>query len=118
MDAIELQNRLKNFTHRMVSLCESIPLTDKCRVFEHQLLSFAYALETPVQTFPRNLKPLPFSLSIALDELHQALRLLDVMADRELLCISKVLEIKSQGDALTLMFPARWIKTQTTNRNY
>ena len=117
MDAIELQNRLKNFTHRMVSLCESIPLTDKCRVFEHQLLSFAYAIDAPVQTFRQNVKPLDVSLNVAIDELLQALFHFDIVTKRNLIPVSRVSDLKKQGDVLATMLNAPEIKKQQSNRN-
>lgn len=117
MDAIELQNRLKNVTHLMVNLCESVPLTARCRVFEHQLLSFAYALDAPAHSFRQNTKPLEVSLNIACDETRHALTLLNLVADQKFISVQRSAELATKGEVIAAMFTMPVMKNQLSNRN-
>ena len=90
---------------------------NKAQLTWPKLLSFAYAIDAPVHTFRQNVKPLDVSLNVAFDELLQALFHFDIVTKRNLIPVSRVSDLKKQGDVLATMLNAPEIKKQQSNRN-
>jgi len=103
MNAVELQNRLKQFAYRVVPLCESLPTKKISRVIEDQLLRSAISAAAKYRAACKAQSPKAFSakLSIAFEEIDESLFWLEVIDDLKLLGKSKMILILKEADELT-----------------
>ena len=108
MTSQELQNRLKSFAYRTVPLCESLPVKKVSKVIEDQLLRSAlsaaanYRAACKVQSE----KAFKSKLSIAFEEIDEALFWLETINDLNLIQQEKIALLLKEADELTRILAA------------
>src|SRR5689334_1981090 len=103
MNAIELQQRLKDFAYRIVPLCESLPAKKASRVIERQLmrLAFSAAADYIAACKAQSKKAVAAKLSIASEEIDESLFWLEAIADLKLIGTGKLALTIKEADELT-----------------
>ena len=115
MTAEDLQKRLKQFAYRTIPLCESLPKKKISRIVEDQLLrsSFSAAANYRAACKGQSEKAFKAKISIAFEEIDEALFWLEVINDLHLIDQKKLNLILKEADELTRILAATRIKLET-----
>lgn len=118
MNALELQNRLKQFAYRIVPLCESLPAKKISKVIEGQLLRSAFSATANYRAVCKAQSPKAFisKLSIAFEEIDESLFWLEVIDDLKLLVNTKLSLILKEADELARILASarKTVQNKTT----
>jgi len=120
MDALELQARLKHFAHRIEPLCESLPSKKICKIIEDQLLQspFSAAVNYRSACKAQSAKSFTAKLSIAFEEIDEALFWLEVISELKFLKEDKMTLILKEADELTRILASSRKTSQKKIRSY
>lgn len=108
MTADELQNRLRSFAYRTVPLCESLPSKKISKIIEDQLLrsAFSAAANYRAACKAQSEKAFKAKISIAFEEVDEALFGLEVITELQLHSSEKMLLLVKEADELTRILAA------------
>ena len=114
MTAEELQNRLKAFAYRLVPLCETLPNKKISRIIEAQLLRSAFSAAANYRAACKGQSGKSFKakISIAFEEIDEALFWLETIKDLQLAKEEKLELILKEADELTRILAATRIKLE------
>lgn len=114
MTSQELQMRLKSFAYRTVPLCESLPSKKVSKVIEDQLLrsAFSAAANYRAACKAQSDKAFKSKLSIAFEEIDEALFWLEAINDLQLVKPEKIALLLKEADELTRILAATRIKLE------
>ena len=114
MTADELQKRLKTFAHRTISLCEALPRQKISKVIEDQLLRSAFSAAANYRAACKGQSDKAFKakISIAFEEIDEALFWLEAINDLKLVTAEKMASILKEADELTRILAATRIKLE------
>lgn len=117
MTSQELQNRLKSFAYRTVPLCESLPVKKVSKVIEDQLLrsAFSAAANYRAACKAQSEKAFKSKLSIAFEEIDEALFWLEAINDLNLIQQEKIALLLKEADELTRILAATRKKLESKN---
>lgn len=103
MDSIELQNRLKKFAYRVIPLCDSLPARKICKIIEDQLLRSAFSAAANYRSCckSQSVKAFKAKLSIAFEEMDEALFWLEIIMELNLIKKQKLTLLLKEADELT-----------------
>ena len=103
MNALELQKRLKEFSFRIVPLCESLPSKKTCKIIEDQLLrsAFSAAANYRAACKAQSIKAFKSKLSIAFEEIDESLFWLETISELNLLKRQKLSLILKEADEIS-----------------
>lgn len=103
MDSTQLQNRLKDFSYRIVTLCEALPKKKISLIIEDQILrsSFSAAANYRAACKAQSHKSFVSKLSIAFEEIDETLFWLEVVCDLKLIKETKLQSLIKEADELT-----------------
>ncbi|MGN6399724.1 MAG: four helix bundle protein [Flavisolibacter sp.] len=118
MTSQELQMRLKTFAYRTVPLCESLPSKKVSKVIEDQLLrsAFSAAANYRAACKAQSGKAFKSKLSIAFEEIDEALFWLETINDLKLVKQEKIALLLKEADELTRVLAATRIKLEQKER--
>lgn len=107
MDSSQLRERLTKLSYRIVPLCETLP-DKKVKIIEDQLIrsAFSAAANYRAACKEQSSKAFTSKLSIAFEEADETLFWLEVIADLNLIRISKLQDILKETDELTRILAA------------
>ena len=108
MNAKELQTRLKNFAIRLVPLCGALPNKKIARIIEDQLLrsGFSAAANYRSACNAQSKKSFSAKLSIALEEIDEAVFWLEIIEELQLIPLKKLSLIVTEAIELTKILGA------------
>ena len=108
MNSTELQLRLKKFAYRLIPLCEVFPSKKISKIIEDQLLrsAFSAAANYRAACKAQSDKAFRSKLSIAFEEMDEALFWLEVLADTKLIAGDKLSLLIKEADELTRILAA------------
>lgn len=108
MNYIELQLRIKKFALRLVPLCEVLPTRKISKIIEDQLLrsGFSAAANYRAACNAQSKKFFNAKLSIALEEIDEALFWLEIIQELELIKIEKLTLLLDEAKQLTKILDA------------
>ena len=108
MNSAELQLRLKKFAYRLIPLCEVFPSKKISKIIEDQLLrsAFSAAANYRAACKAQSDKAFRSKLSIAFEEMDEALFWLEVLADTKLIAGDKLSLLIKEADELTRILAA------------
>jgi four helix bundle protein len=114
MTSQELQARLKSFAYRTVPLCQSLPPQKISKVIEDQLLrsAFSAAANYRAACKAQSDKAFKSKLSIAFEEIDEALFWLETINDLKLVSQEKIALLLKEADELTRILVATRIKLE------
>jgi four helix bundle protein len=114
MTSQELQARLKSFAYRTVPLCQSLPPQKISKVIEDQLLrsAFSAAANYRAACKAQSEKAFKSKLSIAFEEIDEALFWLETINDLKLVSQEKIALLLKEADELTRILVATRIKLE------
>lgn len=103
MDSIELQNRLKEFAYRVITLCESLPTRKICRIIEDQLLRSAFSAAANYRSAckAQSVRAFKSKLCIAFEEMDESLFWIEVISELNLISKQKLTLLLKEADELT-----------------
>lgn len=110
MNSLELQSRLKDFSYRIVKVCEALPKKKISTVIEHQILrsSFSAAANYRAATKAQSKKSFVAKLSIAFEEMDESLFWLKTINDLKLIEAEKLSSIlKEAAELAAILASAR-----------
>ena len=115
MTSQELQTRLKDFAYRIVPLCESLPAKKVSKIIEDQLLRSAFSAAANYRAACKGQSPKAFKakLSIAFEEIDEALFWLETIFDLALVKQEKIALLLKEADELTRILAATRIKLES-----
>lgn len=119
MTSQELQARLKSFAYRIVPLCESLPHKKISKVIEDQLLrsAFSAAANYRAACNGQSGKAFKAKISIAFEEIDEALFWLEAIKDLQLISTEKLASILKEADELTRILAATRIKLERKQKH-
>lgn len=102
MNATELQTRLKSFAYLIVILCDSLPSRKTSKIIEDQLLRSAFSTAANYRAAYKGQSNKAFKarLSIAFEEIDEALFWIETIVDLKLITSSKLTLILKEADEL------------------
>ena len=108
MNSAELQLRLKKFAYRLIPLCEALPSKKISKIIEDQLLrsAFSAAANYRAACKAQSDKAFKSKLSIAFEEMDEALFWLEAIADTKLIDGDKLSLLIKEADELTRILAA------------
>ncbi len=108
MTSAELQNRLKHFAYRVVTVCEALPKKKIARVIEDQVLrsSFSAAANYGASCKAISDKAFVSKLSIAFEESDESLFWLEAIVDLKLIGEKKMIAIVQEAKELASILAA------------
>ena len=114
MTSQELQARLKSFAYRTVPLCKALPPKKISKVIEDQLLrsAFSAAASHRAACKAQSEKAFKSKLSIAFEEIDEALFWLEAINELKLLSQEKIALLLKEADELTRILAATRIKLE------
>jgi len=114
MTSQELQARIKSFAYRIVPLCEALPPKKVSKVIEDQLLrsAFSAAANYRAACKAQSDKAFKSKLSIAFEEIDEALFWLEAISDLKLVSHDKIALVLKEADELTRILAATRIKLE------
>jgi len=114
MTSQELQARLKSFAYRTVPLCKALPPKKISKVIEDQLLrsAFSAAANYRAACKAQSEKAFKSKLSIAFEEIDEALFWLEAINELKLLSQEKIALLLKEADELTRILAATRIKLE------
>ncbi len=106
MDKEELKKRTKQFAHRCVKLCNSLPKIDLGRLVRGQLLrsSTSVASNYRATCVAQSRKSFIAKISIVIEEADESLFWLEFIIDESLLKKDKVIPLLKEADELVAIF--------------
>jgi four helix bundle protein len=118
MTSQELQTRLKTFAYQMVPLCALFPNNKVSRIIEDQLLrsAFSAAANYRAACKAQSAKAFKSKLSIAFEEIDEALFWLEAINDLQLIPQEKIALLVKEADELTRILAATRIKLENKKR--
>ena len=124
MTSEELNKRLKTFTYLTIPLCEALPSKKISRIIEDQLLRSAFSAAANYRSAckAQSEKAFKSKLSIAFEEIDEALFWLEVINDLKLVISENLTSLLKEADELTRILAATRIslekKKATKNIKY
>lgn len=114
MTAEELQQRLRSFAYRTVTVCESLPSKKISKIIEDQLLrsAFSAAANYRAACKAQSAKAFKAKISIAFEEIDEALFWLECVNELNLHNSKKMIAIIKEADELTRILAATRIKLE------
>ena len=108
MNSQDLQLRLKQFAYRLVPLCESLPLKKISKIIEDQILRSAFSAAANYRAACKGQSDKAFKskLSIAFEEIDEALFWLEVINEIKLISQDKLILLIKEADELTRILAA------------
>ena len=118
MTSQELQTRLKTFAYRLVPVCALFPNNKVSRIIEDQLLrsAFSAAANYRAACKAQSAKAFKSKLSIAFEEIDEALFCLEAINDLILIQQEKIALLLKEADELTRILAATRIKLENKKR--
>jgi len=106
MNKEELKRRTKEFAHRCVKLCNSLPNKDIGRLINGQLIrsSTSVASNYRATCVAQSKKSFIAKISIVIEEADESLFWLEFIIDEELLKKDRVLPLMKEADELVAIF--------------
>ena len=119
MTSAELQQRLKAFAYRLVSLCEALPPKKISKIIEDQLLrsGFSAAANYRAACKGQSRKAFKAKLSIAFEEIDESLFWLEAINDLKLMKAEKIHLLLKEADELTRILAATRKKLEAENES-
>lgn len=119
MNASELENRLKAFAYRVVSLCEALPPKKVSKVIEDQLLRSSFSAAANYRAACKAISKKAFisKLSFAFEEIDESLFWLESIQDLKLFTDKKLEPINREAKELASILAAAR-KTAQANIKY
>ena len=114
MTSEELQKRLKTFAYLTVPLCELLPSNKVSRIIEDQLLRSAFSAAANYRSAckAQSEKAFKSKLSIAFEEIDEALFWLEVISDLKLVISENLTSLLKEADELTRILAATRISLE------
>ena len=114
MTSEELQKRLKTFAYLTIPLCESLPSKKVSRIIEDQLLRSAFSAAANYRSAckAQSEKAFKSKLSIAFEEIDEALFWLEVISDLKLVISENLTSLLKEADELTRILAATRISLE------
>jgi four helix bundle protein len=118
MTSLELQKRLKTFAYQLVPVCALFPTNKISMIIEDQLLrsAFSAAANYRAACKAQSAKAFKSKLSIAFEEIDEALFWLEVINDLNLIPQEKIALLVKEADELTRILAATRIKLENKER--
>ncbi len=106
MNEKELKKRTKEFAHRCIKLCKSLPNTDLGRLIKGQLLrsSTSVASNYRATCVAQSKKSFIAKISIVVEEADESLFWLEFIIDETLLKKEKVIPLMNEANELVSIF--------------
>ena len=119
MDSAELQNRLKQFAYRAVPVCDTLPQKKVSRIIADQLLrsAFSAAANYRAACKGQSIKAFKSKLSIAFEEIDEALFWLEVISELSLIPKTKLVLLIKEADELCRILASSRITLERKTRN-
>lgn len=118
MTADELQKRLKTFAYRTVPLCESLPKKKISKIIEDQFLRAAFSAAANYRSACKGQSGKAFKakISIAFEEIDEALFWLETINELQLISPEKMSLILKEADELTRILAATRKKLENKSK--